>query len=110
MKTAFLRTAHCIIFISLFLSNYALGAITEVTRTGASANCEQALGGALNEGSTAYCDQSYTWTNIPPEADGALIDYIVVSDADNSVGDYGLSITVDLPGVLLLFIDPGIDV
>ena len=110
MNNSFLRTVYCVIFLSLFLSNYALGDITGVTRIGTSANCEPTLGGTLNEGSTAYCDQLYTWTNMPPEADGALIDYIVVSDGDNSVGDYGLSITVDLPGVLLLFIDPAIDV
>jgi len=84
--------------------------ITELSRLGNSTNCDPIPGGTLIEGSIAYCDQSYTWINIPPEADGVLLDYIVVSDADKSVGDYGLSVSVDLPGVMLLLIDPAVDV
>ena len=102
--------ATLFVVLSFSSPNSALGGITGVARTGTSANCAPTLGGALTEGSTAYCDRSDTWTNFPPEADGALLDYIVVSDADNAVGDYGLSITVDLPGSILLFINPGIDV
>ena len=74
MTTSYLRTVYCIIFLSLFLSNYALGDITTVTRIGTSANCEPTLGGALNEGSTAYCNQSYTWTSMPPEADFPVVE------------------------------------
>ncbi len=96
--------------LSCLLSGNAFSAITGVSRTGNSVNCDPALGGTLTEGSTAYCEQSYTWTEFPPEADGILLDYIIVSDADSSVMDYGLSITVDLPGVMLLLIDPVVDV
>jgi len=99
-----------LLLLSCFLSANAFSAITGVSRTGNSANCEPALGGTLIEGTTAYCDQSYTWTEFPPEADGILLDYIIVSDADSSVSDYGLSITVDLPGVMLLLIDPAVNV
>ncbi len=83
---------------------------TAISRTGSSANCDPALGGPLVEGSTAYCDQDYTWVDLPPEVDGLLIDYFVVADADNSVGDYGLSIDVDKPGTILLFIAPAVNV
>jgi len=113
MKASFSCTNYGLtasVVLSLFFSYPALGGITGVERTGTSANCEPALGGTLIEGSTAYCDESFTWTSFPPEADGVILDYIVVSDADNAVGDYGLSITVDLPGSILLFINPGIDV
>ncbi len=96
--------------LSCLLSGNAFSAITGVSRTGNSVNCDPALGGTLTEGSTAYCEQSYTWTEFPSEADGVLLDYIIVSDADSSVSDYGLSITVDLPGVMLLLIDPAVDV
>jgi hypothetical protein len=79
-----------LIAVSFLLSSHAFGAITGVTRLGGSTNCAPALGGTLTEGSTSYCDQSYTWTTFPPEADDAILDYVVVSDADNAVGDYGL--------------------
>jgi hypothetical protein len=84
--------------------------ITSVARLGKSSNCAPELGGSLVEGSVSYCDQSHTWTTFPPEADGRIIDYLVVSDADSSVADYGLSFTVELPGSVLLFIDPTINV
>jgi hypothetical protein len=113
MSTRFQNFAFCLVFALTFntlLGNTAFGGITDVARTGSSANCEPNLGGDLVEDSLAYCDQAYTWNNLPPEAEGVLLDYIVVSDADSAVPDYGLSITVDLPGTLLLFIDPSIDV
>jgi hypothetical protein len=96
--------------LSCLLSSNAFSAITDVSRTGDPVNCELAWGFALNDGDTAYCDQSYTWTGFPPEADGILLDYIIVSDADSSVSDYGLTITVDLPGVMILLIDPAVNV
>jgi hypothetical protein len=84
--------------------------ITGVTRLGGSTNCEPSPAGLLFNGSEVYCDQAYTWIDIPREAEGAIIDYIKVADADSSVGDYGLSFTVALPGTALLFIDPAVDV
>ncbi len=96
--------------LSCFLSANAFSAITGVSRTGDSVNCEPAWGGTLNEGTTTYCNKSYTWTEFPPEADGLLLDYIVVSDEDSGVSDYGLSVNVDLPGTMLLLIDPAVDV
>jgi len=64
--------------LSCLFSSNAFSAITDVSRSGDSVNCKPALGGGLNDGETAYCDQSYTWTEFPPEADGILLDYIIV--------------------------------
>jgi hypothetical protein len=87
-----------------------LAGITAIARTGSSTNCLPEAVAPFEDGSIAFCDQPYTWTAFPPEAEGLIIDYVKVSDADAAVGDYGLEVTVDRRGSMLLLIHPGIDV
>lgn len=111
MVTVASRTLCAItLLLALLLPVAGDAGITSVTRTGASTNCAPEIVDPFEDGSVAFCDQTYTWTGFPPEAEGELLDYVKVADADAGRSDYGLEVTVDMRGSLLLLIDPTIDV
>ena len=54
-RTRFIGAA--LLLLSLFVSNFAAAAITNVTRLGTSTECAPSIGGILFNGVQAYCDR-----------------------------------------------------
>ena len=105
-----------LVLASLMFASSAAASITAAARTGASDNCvPSAAGLALTDGAQAYCDRldpQYSWTGFPGDLTDVLsrTEYLIVANEDRDVADYGLEVTVDFEGTLLLFIDQRVDV
>jgi hypothetical protein len=105
-----------LVLAALMFASSAAASITAAARTGNSANCvPSAAGLALTDGAQAYCDRldpEYFWTGFPGDLTDVLdrTEYLIVANEDRDVADYGLDVTVDFEGTLLLFIDQRVDV